>query len=410
MADGFFAASTWAKKDTGPGPQGPGSPKCGQCGLYKTCKSPKMPATGEGKRSILFVGEAPGETEDIRNEQFVGQAGETLREMCLAEDIDVDQCWKVNAANCRPEANEIKPIHIESCRPLVLSTIERLKPNVIVLLGMSAVQSLIGPEWGGDLGTMSQWAGWTIPSERYGAWLCPTYHPSYVMRTTNDPVLVRLVRSHLRAAAALEHEKCTSVGLVSLRGAVEPITDPRLARLRIKELAKKTGHLAFDYETTGLKPERPEHRIVSVSFCLDGEDTFACPISEDIIKPLIRVLTNSALKKVASNLKFEERWSQCKLKTPVEGWHWDIMLAAHCHDNRKGITSIKFQTYIHLGVGSYASWVDEHFQTKKELGGNALNSIGKIHMDDLLIYNSIDSLVEFKIMEVQKRLMGLEGL
>src|SRR6516225_6965990 len=70
---GFFKASTLYRK-------APLAmvPRCGACGLHETCKSPKMRPTGEGRRKILIVGEAPGKTEDEENRQFCGKTGERL--------------------------------------------------------------------------------------------------------------------------------------------------------------------------------------------------------------------------------------------------------------------------------------------------------------------------------------------
>lgn len=396
---GFFASSTWAPKD---GKAVSLLPKCGACGLFKTCKSPKMAVTGEGKQSILFVGEAPGEEEDKHNEQFVGRAGQQLRAMLEDIDINIDECWKTNSAICRPPHNELDNNVVDYCRPNLLNTIAKLRPKVIVLLGLTAVNSLISTEWGGEIGPMNKWAGWTIPSAKYNAWICPTFHPSYILRTNNDPVLVRMTRDHLRQAAALETIKPPSCNLKALEKQVEIITDLRLAKLRLRELAAKTGIVAWDYETTGLKPERTEHRIVSVSFCLNGEDTFACMVDESLHKSLSRVLQNEKLLKVASNMKFEERWTRRKLGHKVAGWHWDTMLAAHVLDNRSGITSVKFQTYTHLGIGDYSSHIHPYLVADDS---NGFNRIHEAPVEDLLKYNGLDALVEYKVMEKQKGLL-----
>ena len=55
-------------------------PQCGACGLYKGCKSPKMEPTGNGKRKVLIVGEAPGNEEDRKGIQLIGKSGKRLED------------------------------------------------------------------------------------------------------------------------------------------------------------------------------------------------------------------------------------------------------------------------------------------------------------------------------------------
>ena len=378
-----------------------GLPRCGQCGLSKTCTSPKMEPTGKGRHKILFVAEAPGEQEDRQGVQLIGDAGKCLRKMLRTIGLDLDDCWKTNAAICRPPKNEIEDLHIESCRPNLLKTIAELKPRVIILLGLSAVKSLIPTEWQGDIGGAGRWIGWTIPSVTYGAWICPTYHPSYLVRQKEDPMLMRMVTEHLEYAVALEGVEPRGLASDALSKQIEVVVDIREGRKRMRKLAQRTGVLAFDYETTGLKPERKEQEIYTCSFCLDGDETFACRIDESSHEALSAVLQNPDLQKVASNLKFEERWTRVKLGHPVAAWHWDTMLTAHVLDNRSDITSVKFQSYIHFGVGDYSSTISPFLKAPTP---NGLNQIKQAPLEDLLRYNAMDSLMEYKVMRYQQEI------
>lgn len=391
----FFDSSIWSGSK-------PKSliPKCGQCGLFKTCISPKMKPTGAGKRRVLFVGEAPGETEDRQGVQLVGGAGQCLRKMLRQVGADLDDCFKTDAIICRPK-NEINDLYIESCQPNLLNTIRDLKPSVIVLMGPTAVKSLISTEWGQEVGQLSRWVGWTIPSQKHGAWLCPTYHPSYVHRQREDLPLFNLVCQHLAQALSLEHKTPRGYTFESLSNEVEIIPDPQKGLNRITDLMNKEGVLAFDYETTGLKPERKEQQIVMCSFCLNGRDTFSTPIVPESYGSLSAVLRNPKLLKVASNLKFEERWTRCKLGHPVASWYWDTMLGAHVIDNRPGICSIKFLAYINFGVGDYSSWMKPYLETAD---ANGLNRILEAPLNDVLLYCGIDSLLEYREMERQREL------
>ena len=387
---GFFGSSQWKGSSQ---PLAKTIPQCGRCGLFKSCISPKMEVTGRGKRKILFIGEAPGEVEDQRGEQLIGPAGQCLRKMLRSIDVDLEGCWKHNALSCRPPENKTEAVHIACCQPNVTNAITKLKPNVIILLGLSAIQSLIPLEWSRDVGGMGRWAGWAIPSKRWNAWICPTYHPSFVLRCREDPALVKITTDHLKRAMALEHKTPPWVDVDALLQGAELITDIRQGRLRMKELAKKKGRLAFDYETTGLKPESKGHQIVCSSFCFEGEDKFCCNIGEDNYAALRRVVENPELKKVGSNIKFETRWSRVILGSRVRGWLWDTMLAAHVLDNRAEITSIKFQAFTRMGIGDYSASVEPYLKAVDGTA-NGLNRVLDAPRQELLRYCCLDSVIE----------------
>ena len=374
--------------------------QCGRCGLYKKCFSPKMKVTGNGKKKILFVAEAPGEQEDRRGIQLIGKAGNLLRKALHEIGEELDDCWKTNSIICRPPENKIEDKHIESCRPNLLRTIKELHPKVIILLGGSSIKSLISTEWKKNLGGVNKWAGWTIPSYQY-KWVCPTYHPSYILRLGEDETLLAIFRRHLEKAFSLERVPTPSLTLQDHKNEIELILKPRLVRLKLRDLAKKEGTLAFDYETTGLKPEGEGHRIVSCSFCWERRDTFAFLMDDSITPFLSKVLLSNRLKKVASNLKFEERWTLRKLGHPVRNWYWDTMLAAHILDNRSQITSVKFQSYVQFGIADYDSHISPYLSSKS---GSGFNRIDEINTKELLIYNGLDSLLEWKVMDKQRRM------
>ncbi len=395
---GFFGASSWQGKET----RQPTIAHCGLCGLNKKCFTPKMAPSGRGERKVLFVAEAPGEQEDRQGTQLIGESGQLLRRMLQRLRYDLDDGWKTNAVICRPPGNQIDPRYVNSCRPNLLTAIRELQPRVIVCLGKSAVDSLIAPLWKKDVGLLTRWVGWTIPLQAYGAWVCPTYHPAYLLRMDGDELLTNITNQHLETALELEREPVTGLTLSELEQEVEVIMTETAAKARLRDLVPKQGLLAFDYEGTGLKPERDEQRIVSCSFCYQGEDTFAFPFTDGTVRLVSKILRSPRLRKIASNLKFEERWTRVKLGHGVTGWDWDTMQAAHILDNRRGITSIKFQAFVLLGIGEYNARVEQYLESET---ANSLNRIAEIDTRDLLLYNGLDSLLEYKVAEIQKERM-----
>ena len=195
MPKGFFSTSDITAK-------APPSkvPKCGLCGLYKHCNSPKMPSTGEGRKKILVVAEAPGEREDKKNTQLIGKSGKLLRRHLKRLGVDLDRdCWKTNAVICRREENKTPDdVMIDACRPNLFKTIRKYKPNSIILLGRVAITSMLKEIWKESIGKVSRWGGYAIPCTNSNAWLIPTFHPSYILRGLQDTPTEKAFHKHLR--------------------------------------------------------------------------------------------------------------------------------------------------------------------------------------------------------------------
>jgi len=395
MKKGFFSSSSFQTKD-----RIPTTAQCGLCGLYKHCLSPKMPPTGKGKKKILFVAEAPGEQEDKKNIQLIGRAGQLLRRYLRKMDVDLDKdCWKTNAVICRREENKTPDDNmIAACRPNLIKTIKQFQPNVIILLGKVAIKSLIPILWKDDDGIVSKWGGYQIPCHNPNAWIAPTFHPSYILRR-NDKVLNRLFEKHLRMGIKKSKSKPWK-NVPNYKNQVEIIMNPIQAVQEIRKMINKGGPIAFDYETNCLKPEEGGTKIVSCSICWRGKKTIAFPW-QDEVRLEMKQLLKSSMPKIASNIKFEDRWTRVKMGIPVKNWWWDTMIAAHVLDNSPKVTSIKFQSFVLLGAESYDDHISPYLKSTKN---SKFNRIHEIDLQDLLLYNGLDSLLEFRVARKQMKL------
>jgi len=379
------------------------SSQCGSCGLFRLCKNPKMKYTGEGRKKILVIGEAPGADEDKVNEQFVGKAGKRLKHELKLQWIDFFRdCWKTNAIRCHPPDN-IKPDskQIACCRPALFAEIEQLKPASILLFGNVAAKAVLGHIWDeGDKYEMSVWTDWIIPNRKPNSWISVHYHPSYLERQ-KDGLLDLLFRQHLKQA--LKKKKRPWETIPNYENEIELIYKDKDVHLFIKDiikyLFKRPGLLSFDYETNCLKPEYKGAEIVSCSICWQGIKTAAFPWTEKAADNM-SVLLQSKHKKITSNIKFEERWTRYMLGHRVRNWDWDTMLAAHALNNSTGITGLKFQSFVQLGMPAYDKHIEPYLQASK---GQHINRIQEIPLKDLLIYNGMDSLYAYKIATMQKR-------
>ncbi len=379
--------------------------QCGACKLYKDCLSPKMEATGEGRKRILIIAEAPGEEEDRRNIQLVGRCGRLLRDILDDLNINLDKdCRKINAVNCRPVGNRSpSEKEIEYCRPMVLKEIKKNKPKVIISLGSRAIRSLFSHRISGAEINVTKVRGFVIPDSELGAYVAPTFHPSYLMRSQNKVVDLLFKNDIENALSYLEEDPPPAD---DLDDKIEIITSIRNARKRLQKLlSDRPNVLAIDYETSGLKPQRKGHRILSCAIAPGPDECFAFPVDQRLYPMLKRILTDPSIGKIAANLKFEDIWTKEIMGFEVKNWTWDTCLAAHVLDNRSGITSVKFQAFLNFGILDYNSHIKGFMKApdKSEWGANGFNRLEDLPLEDLLIYNGKDSLIEYRLAMLQMR-------
>lgn len=384
-------------------------PQCERCGLYRGCKSPKMSVHGKGQKGVLVVGEAPGADEDEQGRPFVGVTGQLLRKTLSELGVNLDRdCWTTNALICRPRGNKIPGDRmVDWCRPNLLKAVRVLKPRTVLLLGSHAVRSLLGWLWKEDAGGINRWAGFRIPSQRLNAWVCPTFHPSHVSRSRDEDrsgVTELLWRRHLKAAFRGTARPWREAPDYESR--LELILDPLKAARRVREMVRAGGPLAFDFETTTLKPDG-RHAEVYCCSVSDGDVSIAYPWHGAAIEAT-HDLVRSRVPKLGYNTKFESRWAMSLWGRPVRNWVWDGMIAAHILDNRQEITSLKFQAFANLGVEEWDSGVKPFL---KSAAPNLPNRIKEAGLEGVLRYCAMDSLMEWLVCKRQMRQAGMpEGV
>jgi len=378
---------------------------CNACGLYKTCKTPYMPVTGQGGMGVLIIAEAPGELEDARGTQLIGPAGQCLRKSLAKFDVDLDRdCWKINAVNCRPVDNETPDeVQYKSCwRQMVLPVIQELHPRTIILLGGTALNQWLTEFWPEKV-SISTIRGYCIPDHDLGAWVCPTYHPSYVMRQGQDKY-GRAARENV-AQVIWEQDLYRA-----LNNAGETMPDMLIdndlfvvsEQDAVEEMdVLKAGLMEFDFETTGLKPQKRGHRILCCSICYKAGDSICFPITPVTVPPLKTLLTNPNIGKMAHNMKFEDIWSSVILECDVNNWAWDSMIAAHLSDNRAGTKGLDFQGLVHFGVKDYSSWTEPFIRGKDEKDANSFNRMAEAPLEKVMKYCAMDSLIGYNLAMMQ---------
>ena len=148
---------------------------CKGCGLWET-RNHVVFGVGNRNADLMFVGESPGEQEDLKGEPFVGPAGQLLDDMLSIIDIDRSKCYIANIVKCRPPRNR-DPLEQEqeACMDYLRNQIALVQPKVIVCLGRIAAMRLIDPNYR----ITREHGRWV---QRGDFFLSAIYHPSALLR------------------------------------------------------------------------------------------------------------------------------------------------------------------------------------------------------------------------------------
>jgi DNA polymerase len=155
---------------------------CVKCSHLASSRKNVVFGVGDINSRLMFVGEAPGADEDQEGEPFVGKAGQLLTRIIQTMGLTRNSVYIANILKCRPDtpgqsAGNRKPAaeEMETCIPFLHEQIDLIRPKVIVALGATAVEGLLGKTTG-ITRLRGHWQTYrSIP-------LMPTYHPAYLLR------------------------------------------------------------------------------------------------------------------------------------------------------------------------------------------------------------------------------------
>ena len=148
---------------------------CQACPLGKT-RTKSVFGTGDVRAELMFVGEAPGEQEDLSGVPFVGRAGQLLDKFLYAVDIPRKKVYIANILKCRPPKNrDPLPAEEDACIGYLREQVRLIRPKLIVCLGRVSAMRLIKP----DFKITKEHGEWF---ERGGYLMTAVYHPAALLR------------------------------------------------------------------------------------------------------------------------------------------------------------------------------------------------------------------------------------
>ena len=159
---------------------------CTKCAPLVAARKNVVFGVGNIDAELMFVGEAPGADEDAQGEPFVGRAGELLTKMIQAMGLKRESVYIANILKCRPDTpgqtsgnRKPTPEEMQTCIPYLHEQIDLIRPKVLVALGGTAVEGLLGKTTG-ITRLRGNWRAYR------GIPLMPTFHPSYLLRNQSN--------------------------------------------------------------------------------------------------------------------------------------------------------------------------------------------------------------------------------
>lgn len=156
---------------------------CARCRDCALCESRTNVVFGVGNPNaeVLFIGEGPGENEDLQGEPFVGRGGKLLDKYLEAVDLYRDKnIYIANIVKCRPPKNrDPSPAEQDACIKWLREQVRLIRPKIIVCLGRIAAQKLIAPDF-----KVTERHGEFI--EKGGILMMGTFHPAALLRNPNN--------------------------------------------------------------------------------------------------------------------------------------------------------------------------------------------------------------------------------
>jgi uracil-DNA glycosylase len=170
---------------------------CERCPLYAT-RTQAVFGAGNANADLMFVGEAPGQQEDLQGIPFVGRAGQLLNELLAENGLARDDVFIANVLKSRPPGNrDPQPDEIEACKPYLFRQVELIEPTVICTLGNFSTKLLTGSQTG-----ISRVHG--VPQVhtlgQRTVQIFPIYHPAAGLRT---PSVKEILREDFKKLPAL---------------------------------------------------------------------------------------------------------------------------------------------------------------------------------------------------------------
>lgn len=356
---------------------------------------------------------------------------EIFRDMGMDVADAFEQFGFVNAVPNRWQGTDLSNKTASMFAPRLSQIIMQYRPKVIIPVGIMATWAVLGPRLSGRISNTKadDFFGKTIPDRYYNAWVCPTWGCPFMAgfrRKAEEDNAYRKQRiAHITAAIDLANKPFPVIP-TDLRTTENPLEAAQWVSDAIREALYFDPHpdMAIDYETTGIKPHRPEQQIVAGSLAWRANGKYRaigfkwdkdCPqlinAWHELYKP------GSPVGLVAHKADFETCWTHFKaglggtVTDWPTNWSWDTCIGAHVLNNNQKV-GLKFHTYTELGIIGYDTDADPYLsQTMPGEDSESCYSLNRLAGGNRVPWMRIgnycgqDSLYTIMLTDIQKKQM-----
>ena len=406
--------------------------QCQVCPLNKEpVHTPHMEPSGAENPSVYILGEAPSDADDMAGTQFVGSAGDKLREHLPTRFISREIRFN-NVVRTRPNGRNPTQQEIECCRPSVEEDILRTRPKAIWGMGYLTVAWALGKAYPGLLrnrANMAAWRGRRFPLRigDHTCWFYPMYHPSYILNTRKVMPSGRILDSRFEPIFREDLRN-------AMRDVKEGLPEPKIIDSNKENLLKNTHEfqggareleaveehlnklskrpvLAFDLETNCLRPYADNSKILSIaighhghtiSIAVDHPQAKWTPKQKQELRRILSGFFNTYKGKlIAHNLSFDLEWI-CEKYGKHLAWlgpRWqDTMAQAYLIDSRPNGLGLDFLCIQYFGL------------MLKSQSNVDRSNLETTELEEVLPYNALDTKYTHVLYKTQRETLKEEKL
>jgi uracil-DNA glycosylase family 4 len=355
------------------------------------------PYVGNKYNGLVVLGQSPSKEDDLKQKPFVNKRATVVRSIAYKMGYNLADVGAFTyALSCSVGKGKGTDVQYKCCRDILVKNINELKPKMILCCGEMAFKSLFGLK--NKIAT-SKLRGRVIPNYEFNCIVFTLMNPNdvykgfqeYAMRKDIERALTlwkKIYHVRKKVKQDLEFKKI----LDGIR--IEEIKTPNKLDIALKHISS-WDEVAFDYETTNVKPYDEYFEITHMQF---GREKLAYVINESLwqtypvwrkIKKFVKwLLENKSIHKIIQNDKFEDLCSRHSIGIKRIVNSDCTMLATHVIDERRGCTSLDFQNLTRFGIPPYSDTVKSYLQKKNK--DDKTNRIRLAPYDDLITYAGLD--------------------
>lgn len=373
------------------------APHCEGCPNHGNDRFRFIGSAGREGAPYMIIGERGGTVEFNKGCPFVGPAGAFLNKLLKKAGIDRRDCYITNVVGCATESG-VTPDKKElaACDSYIKSEIRAAKPEVLILMGGSALH----PVFGTNVGIKNR-HGAVEWSEEFSCWVVPTYHPSAALKEDGNSAEWEINFDLARAKQVKERGWKTEKPSVVTHDTTRDI-------ISYLESIQDAEVLAVDIESNNLNPFIPEPKISCIAFATDTREGHVVWIKdiqeaalagdqtarremETITQTLKRVLESKQTLKVGANLQYDGVFIEKALGIQIVPPFFDTVIADRIIHNEAEEHGLKRTIIRETAIGHYEGDMKQY--------GTEENGYYDVPKDEIIPYAGIDGAGTLAVME-----------